>query len=174
MTSNAATLVKRIAIVCLIGSASVVSGQTTPAAQGAATISVTGAVAQPLTLTAEMLAAMPRAKATTSSNGIETVYEGVWLSDILKKAGLPLGNGLRGAALSTYVVASASDGYQVVFSLGELDPDMTDGQFVVADIANGKPLFGEQGAFRLVIPKDKRGARSVRMLTTLNVVQLKK
>ena len=35
-------------------------------------------------------------------------------------------------------------------------------------------LFGAQGRFRLVIPKDKPGARSVRMLTTLEVVQLRK
>ncbi len=127
-----------------------------------------------MTLTAADLENMPRAKATTTNSGIETVYEGVWLSDVLKKAGLRLGESLRGAALSTYVLASASDGYQVLFSLGELDPDMTDGQFLLADKANGKPLFGENGAFRLVIPKDKRGARSVRMLTKIEVVQLKK
>jgi hypothetical protein len=36
-----------------------------------------------------------------------------------------------------------------------------------------KSLFGEDGAFRLVVPKDKRGARSIRMLTKLEVVQLR-
>lgn len=51
---------------------------------------------------------------------------------------------------------------------------MTDGQYLLADKANGKPLFGENGSFRLVVPKDRRGARSVRMLTTLTVVQLRK
>jgi cytochrome c peroxidase len=35
------------------------------------------------------------------------------------------------------------------------------------------PLFGNDGNFRLVIPKDKRGARSVRLLSRLEVVQLK-
>jgi DMSO/TMAO reductase YedYZ molybdopterin-dependent catalytic subunit len=144
------------------------------AQQSAPSIAVTGAVAQPLTLTAADLATMPRETVTTNNNGIVTTYEGVWLSDVLKKAGVPLGSALRGAALSAYVVASASDGYQVVFSVGELDPEMTDGQFLLADKANGKPLFGENGAFRLVVPKDKRGARSVRMLTSLNVVQLRK
>jgi hypothetical protein len=142
--------------------------------QSAPSIAVTGAVPQPLTLTAADLANMPRASVTTKNNGIETVYEGVWLSDVLKKAGMRLGEALRGAALASYVLASASDGYQVLFSIGELDPDMTDGQFLLADKANGKPLFGETGAFRLVVPKDKRGARSVRLLTTLEVVQLRK
>lgn len=144
------------------------------AQQPAPTIAVTGAVAQPLSLTATDFAAMPRASATTNNNGVATVYEGVWLSDVLKKAGVPFGAGMRGPALSSYVVASASDGYQVVFSVGELDPDLTGAQFLLADKANGKPLFGESGAFRLVIPGDKRAARSIRMLTTLNVVQLPK
>jgi hypothetical protein len=140
----------------------------------APSVAVTGAVTTPLTLTAADLAAMPRAKVSTNNNGIETIYEGVWISDVLKKAGVAMGSALRGPALSAYVLASASDGYQVVFSVGELDPEMTDGQYLLADTVNGKPMFGETGAFRLVVPKDKRGARSVRMLTTLNVVQLRK
>jgi DMSO/TMAO reductase YedYZ molybdopterin-dependent catalytic subunit len=144
------------------------------ARQASPSISVSGDVKQPLTLTAADLAAMPRAKAVTDNNGVQTTYEGVWLSDVLKKAGVPLGPGLRGPALAGYVLASASDGYQVVFSIGELDPDMTDNQFLLADTANGKPLFGENGAFRLVIPKDKRGARSVRLLSKIEVVHLRK
>jgi hypothetical protein len=51
---------------------------------------------------------------------------------------------------------------------------MTDEQFLLADKADGKALFGENGAFRLVIPTDKRGARSVRMLSKLEIVQVKK
>src|SRR5215468_7849497 len=97
----------------------------------APSVSVTGAVKQSLTLTAADLAAMPRAKAVTDNNGIQTVYEGVWLSDVLKKAGVPLGPGLRGAALAGYILASASDGYEVVFSIGELDPDVTSGQYLL-------------------------------------------
>jgi hypothetical protein len=142
-------------------------------AQQAATISVTGAVAQPLTLTAADLGALPRATASISGNGMTTTYEGVWVSDVLKKAGVPIGS-LRGASLSTYVIASASDGYQVLFSIAELDPEMTEGKVLLADKANGQSLFGEQGSFRLVTPNDKRGARGIRMLTSLNVVQLKK
>ena len=161
-------LCRLLLFAALLLSSAAIAQQATPS------LSVTGAVKQPLTLTASDLAAMPRAKAVTDNNGIQTMYEGVWLSDVLKKAGVPLGPGLRGAALAGYVLASASDGYQVVFSIGELDPDMTDGQFLLADTANGKPLFGENGSFRLVVPKDKRGARSVRLLTRIEVVQLKK
>lgn len=145
------------------------------AAQDApATVQVTGAVKQALTLSADDLAKMPRATVKTTSGGMETVYEGVWLHDVLKKAGVPQGGELRGKALSSYVLAEAQDGYQVVFSLGELDPSFIDNEILLADTANGKPLFGVQGRFRLVVPKDKPGARSIRMLTKIEVVQVRK
>ena len=38
---------------------------------------ITGDVKQPVTLTADDLAKMPRASVRTSSNGMETVYDGV-------------------------------------------------------------------------------------------------
>lgn len=145
-----------------------------PAQDGQPSIQVTGTVKQALSLTADDLAKMPRATVHTTNNGMETVYEGVWLHEVLKKAGVPQGSELRGKALSSFVIAEAQDGYQVVFSLGELDPAFIDNEILLADTANGKPLFGAQGRFRLVVPKDKPGARSVRMLTKLEVVQLRK
>jgi DMSO/TMAO reductase YedYZ molybdopterin-dependent catalytic subunit len=139
-----------------------------------ATVQITGAVKQPLTLTAEELGKMPRASVTTTSNGMQTVYEGVWIHEVLKRAGAPQGETLRGKALAGYVLAEAQDGYQVVFSLAELDPSFIDNQILLADTANGKALFGAQGRFRLVVPKDKLGARSIRLLTKLDVVQVRK
>ena len=139
------------------------------------TVQVTGAVKQALTLSAgRSREKMPRASVKTTSGGMETVYEGVWLHDVLKAAGVPQGGELRGKALSSYVIAEAQDGYQVLFSLGELDPAFIDNEILLADTANGKPLFGAQGRFRLVVPKDKPGARSIRMLTKIEVVQVRK
>lgn len=158
----------------LTGSALLLNAQEPGAAPAEQTVEITGAVKQPLTLTAADLAKMPRASVTTNNNGMEMVYEGVWLHDILEKAGVPQGRDLRGKALAGYVLAEAKDGYQVVFSLAELDPSFIDNQILLADTANGKPLFGAQGRFRLVVPKDKPGARSIRMLTKLEVVQLRK
>src|SRR5262249_48421904 len=83
------------------------------------------------------------------------------------------GGDLRGNAVATYVVASASDGYQVVFSLAELDPAFTGSEIIVADTIDGKSLFAYQGPFRIVAPKDTRAARSIRMLERLDVVPVK-
>jgi DMSO/TMAO reductase YedYZ molybdopterin-dependent catalytic subunit len=159
----------RRSLICVLLAAGLLGAQETQP-----TIQVTGAVKQALALSAADLAKMPRASVRTTTNGMETVYEGVWLHEVLKMAGVPQGSELRGKALAGYVLAGAADGYQVVLSLGEVDPAFIDNEILVADTANGKPLPGAQGRFRLVVPKDKHGARSVRMLTKFEVVQLRK
>jgi DMSO/TMAO reductase YedYZ molybdopterin-dependent catalytic subunit len=149
-------------------------GQAPEQTSAPAIIAVSGDVSTPLTLKAEDLAAMPREKAKIpEQDGTEVEYEGVPLREILKKAGAPIGK-LRGKALTTYVVAKAHDGYQVVFTLGELDAEFGNEQVLVADKRDGKALFGYQGPFRLVCPHDKAGARSVRMLEALEVVKFQK
>jgi hypothetical protein len=153
---------------------SLVFAQTPPAQTGPATIAISGDVATPLTLKAEDLAAMPREKASVpEQDGTQVEYEGVPLREVLKRAGLPLGK-LRGKALTTYVLAKAHDGYQVVFTLGEIDTEFGNQQILVADKRDGKALFGYQGPFRLVCPRDKAGARSVRMLEAIEIVRLQK
>ncbi len=140
-----------------------------------ATLTVTGDVATPLTLKAEDLLKMPRETVSVpDSDGTKIEYEGVLLREILQRAGAPQGKQLRGKALAGYVLAKAHDGYQVLFSLGELDAEFGNARILIADKRDGKPLFGYQGPLRLVCPDDKAGARSVRMLETLEVVRLLK
>ena len=141
----------------------------------AAVLAVQGDIATPLSLTADDLAKMPRDTASVPApDGSKIVYEGVTLRALLQKAGAPFGKQLRGKVLSTYVLAKAMDGYQVVFTLGELDPDFGNETILVADKRDGKPLPDKQGPFRLVCPNDHEGARSVRMLETLEIVRLAK
>jgi DMSO/TMAO reductase YedYZ molybdopterin-dependent catalytic subunit len=138
------------------------------------TFAVAGDVTQALTVTAAELKAMPRTTVTVSEEGREIKYEGVLVGELLKRAGAPVGRDLSGKAVATYVRASAKDGYQVVFSLAELDPGFTSNDIIVADTIDGKPLFDYQGPFRMVAPHDKRGARSIRMLQRIEVVRLVK
>jgi DMSO/TMAO reductase YedYZ molybdopterin-dependent catalytic subunit len=146
------------------------------ATRGAADkLTVDGDVATPLTLTAADLAKMPRETATLAERaGSPIAYEGVPLTEILKKAGVPFGKEMRGKALAGYVLAEARDGYQVVFSLGELDPGLAGVRVIVADRHDGQPLSAQQGPIRLVVASDKRPARSVRMVERLHVVELRK
>jgi hypothetical protein len=117
---------------------------------------------------------MPQTTIQLSSHGTETSYEGISLYDILKKAGAPLGDAMKGKALSACVLAEARDGYAVVYALAELEPALTAKRIVVADSIGGKPLPPSQGPFRLVVSGEKKPARSIRMVEKISVVQLRK
>jgi hypothetical protein len=151
------------------------SAQTTVQNAAAPELTVRGDIPAPLILKADDLARMLRETVSVpDQDGTRVTYEGVTLREILKRAGVPLGKDLRGKALASYVLAKAHDGYQVLFSLGEMDEAFGNESIIVADKRDAKPLFGYQGPFRLVCPNDKAGARSVRMLETLEVVRLQK
>jgi DMSO/TMAO reductase YedYZ molybdopterin-dependent catalytic subunit len=98
-------------------------------------------------------------------------YEGVALEEILRRAGVPQDEALRGPAMATYVLAEAADSYRVVLSLAELHPGIIDSEVMVADTMDGAPLGDKLGPFRLVAPHEKRPARWVRMLRSITVVR---
>jgi hypothetical protein len=101
--------------------------------------------------------------------GRETVFDGVLVADILKKAGVRQGKELRGEFLSWYLVVDAADGYRVIFSLPELDEVFTDRIVLLADRKDGKPLSEREGPFRIVVPDEKRAARWVRQVVSLTI-----
>jgi hypothetical protein len=124
-----------------------------------------------LTLSRSEFASLPHITVTvqnTHANEKET-YSGVRLADLFTKLGAPLGKELRGKAMVSYIKASAPDGYAVVFSLAEIDPEFHSGEIIVADQMNGQPLDARSGPFKLVATEDKRPARWVRNVTTLEL-----
>jgi DMSO/TMAO reductase YedYZ molybdopterin-dependent catalytic subunit len=165
------TAAAQVLVILLVLPSSVARGQQ-PANQ--ATLAISGSVTKPLVLTPQDIKSLPRTTVSFTEEGREVKYEGVLVGEILARAGAPLGRDLTGAAVATYVVATAKDGYRAVFSLAELDPAFTGSDIIVADTIDGKALFEYQGPLRIVAPHDKRGARSVRMLQTLEVVRLPK
>ncbi|HYZ84424.1 MAG TPA: hypothetical protein VE621_08475, partial [Bryobacteraceae bacterium] len=64
-------------------------------------IEVKGAVTNPLKVTPEVLAKMPRAAVSATIHGVTNKFEGVWLHDVLKQAGVPSGKNLKGKALTS-------------------------------------------------------------------------
>jgi Oxidoreductase molybdopterin binding domain len=127
-----------------------------------------------ITITEDDLSKMARHRATVSEHGKTSEFEGVFLHDVLQRAGAPLGDQLRGKGLSTYILATARDGYAVVYTLTETDTAFSDGDLLLADKSKGDPLNGQQGPFRIIAPHDKKLARSLRMLQRIDVVQLRK
>lgn len=112
-------------------------------------------------------AALPAATATLSGHGSSQQCSGVWLRDLVARAGVPSGEAIKGPALTITVVAEAADGYRVAFSLGELDAKLGDSPILVADRCDGKALPEGDGPVRLVAQGEARGARSVKQLTRI-------
>jgi len=121
------------------------------------------------------LKAMPRTTVTVHNehSKADERYSGVRLADLLAKLGAPLGHDLRGAALSGYIVATGSDGYAAVIALAEADTSFHSGEVIVADTMNGETLDAKSGPFKLVVTEDKRPARWVRNLVSIELKSAK-
>ena len=136
-----------------------------------ASLSVSGEVERPLQLSSAELAKLPRHTArVTDHNGVEATFAGPALVDILRLAGVKLGEQLRGQEMTSYVLVKAADNYQVVFAVAELDPGFTDRVIFLANRRDDKPLSTEEGPLRIIVPGEKRQARWVRQVTTLTVL----
>jgi hypothetical protein len=116
-----------------------------------------------------LLAGLPVQQATLKAHGVERHCSGPALTDVLAKLGLPHGETLRGAALQRGVLVKARDGYGVLFSLGELDPGTGAEPAIVATQCDGKPLGEHDGPYGLILPGDKRPARSVRQVKSIEL-----
>lgn len=104
---------------------------------------------------------------TREVNGVN--YTGVSFWDLLSgSVGLSLDPSVKNDVLGKYVVATGSDGYKSVFSLGELEPGFGNQPVMIAWSADGGSL-GANGFARLVVPNDVRAGRWVSNLVSLEV-----
>lgn len=136
----------------------------------AQTLTISGDVTKPLTLQPADLKALPHIEITAvDRDGKEHRYAGVPLITVLNQAGVSTGAALKGKNLTKYVVVKAADGYEVVFALAELDPDFSNRTILLADSADGAPLADGVGPYRVVVPGEKKPARWIRQVTSLEV-----
>ena len=145
-----------------------------PTAQAEGSLDLLGDLPNPRRIDASELHGLPRVEVRTIDPrypGKEIVYSGTPLVEALKTGGLLLGSdmaGLRETAKIT-VIVEATDGYRAVFSLAELDPELTDRIILLADTKDGQPLPPREGPFRIIVPGEKRPARWVRQVNALTV-----
>src|SRR5579863_8776748 len=110
--------------------------EMTHAAQPAGPLKITyGDKAEEWTPTT--LAPLPHTTITLYNEHAKTnqTFTGVALIDLLARLGVPTKP--RGKDFQLYIVAGGADGYQVVYSLGEISPDVHDGTVLVADGVDG-------------------------------------
>lgn len=108
----------------------------------------------------------------TDHDGKQHDFEGISVRALLSKLGVPTGGALRGKELTDVLVAEASDGYRVIFSIAELDPDFGNTQVFVVTRMDGQPLNAHDGPLRLVVPGDKHRSRWARMVASLTVTRV--
>jgi hypothetical protein len=123
-------------------------------------------------LDAGELAKLPATEVDASDHQTKHRYSGVLVRDILGLVGAPLGDALRGKALSLVVRITANDNYTVVFALAEFDPGFSDRSIVLADQQDGQPLPDNAAPFRIVIPGDTHPARWIRQVRSIEVIPL--
>jgi hypothetical protein len=118
------------------------------------------------------LAALPHQTVTVINGHTKAslTYSGVPLIELLKQLGVPAKP--MGPQLRLYLVAQGSDGYEAVYSLAEVTPELHNATVIVADTLAGNPLLADKGPLQLVTTGDKALSRCVRNLVAIRVLSV--
>lgn len=140
-----------------------------------AVVTIGGEVEKPLKLDATAMHQMKQAhvQIVAHKDHRQHDYSGVPLSEIIRESGAIPGSQLKGAYLSKYILVKASDDYQAIIALPEIDTAFTDEVIILADKEDGKPLSDEAGPFQVIVPGDKKAARCVRKVVAINILSAK-
>ncbi|RDC62323.1 molybdopterin-dependent oxidoreductase [Adhaeribacter pallidiroseus] len=139
-------------------------------ANNEATVKIAGEVKTEVTITSGELDKMKKITVVaTDRNNQAQNYTGVLLATLLQKSGVTLGEELKGKNLKKYVLLEARDGYQVVFSLAEIDPVFSEKKIILANRLDGNLLNPDQGPFQIIVEGEKKKARFIRQVTRIAV-----
>lgn len=143
------------------------------AASGAEAQSLTlkGADGAAKTVSAAELKSMRRTT-VKAGFGDHKTYEGVSLTDLLAEVGAPSEVRLHGPALRQVVVVKGTDGFWIPLSIAETSASFRGTPTILADTVDGAPLAKEEAPFRLIVGGDLKAARSVRMVSDIEVRKL--
>lgn len=171
-----------LALTLSTGAASVTLAQdatpaTSPVAASstaAGSIELTGLISNPGPVSVADLQSLPTQTVEVdfeSGKGPQHhAYTGVLLWDVLSQAGVLMDEEIKNDILRFYAMVTANDGYQVLISLGEIDPQFGNSPYLLAWDEDGAPLEGDSGPLRLVVPGDVHGGRYVSGLVSIEIV----
>jgi len=139
-------------------------------ADDATQIALSGAGIEAGTLSLDDLLKQPsieqQVQFQTSKGEEKGTYKGALLWPILEARGIK--NGGHNAQLLHSFAVEGRDGYRIVFSIGEIDPDFGNAPIAIAFERDGTAMVPGEG-FRLIVPGDKRGARYVKDIVKIEV-----
>jgi hypothetical protein len=137
--------------------------------------SLSGAIRTPGVYTLSSLESLPATTETVTylagGTPVTATFTGVSIWTLLTDAGIVTDPAIKNDILNYYLLATGSDGYEAILSLGELDPMFggTGAPDLIAYLQDGMPL-GADGFARIVVPGDDFGGRYVSNLVSLQVI----
>jgi hypothetical protein len=138
------------------------------AAQNAGTLSIEGKVKHPQKLTLDALRKLPSQRIDvtyeTDKGPVKANFAGVLVWSLIGAAG-GIDDAGHGSEVRHAIRVTASDGYAVIISVGEIAPQIGGRAAMIAYERDGKPLDN----FYLATPGDKSDARYVHHVTTITV-----
>ena len=124
-------------------------------------LTIKGDVEKTVSLDAAAMEKMTHVDAVVRNHkGEMKKYSAIPIQDLLGLAKVSTGKDLHGENLRKILIVKCSDGYAVVFSLAELDSSFTDRVVALADQSHGNDITEKDGPLRLIVPNEKRPARS--------------
>lgn len=155
--------------------AALLAGAVPAYAQETARVAIGGAVEHTLSFSAEELREFPAGQTVElrlpSRDGGFSTIKGTRLRALLERAGIKSAD--HNTVKKLAIIATATDGYKVVFSWSELfNAELGDNVLVLFE-RDGKPLASAEGPLALISGKDIRtGPRHVKWLRSIEVRQI--
>ena len=152
----------------------VLGGRGVPArAQGPGpALTLIGDSGRTRTLTSAELGALPQVEVReVDKDSSRIVFRGPTIRDLMTLVGAPAGHALRGPSMLLVVIAEASDGYKVAYTLSELDEQFGARIAILAFTQNDGPLPASEGPLRVVVAGEQHHARWTRQVVRLRLVR---
>ena len=160
-------LLRRLSLAFLVGAVAVAPLR---AAEPPSPLVIAGPANAAAKISMAELAQLPMVQVTVSfltERGTRAAsFEGPLLWSVLEKAGV-LDPAKHGQQVTQTIVIEGRDGYRAVLALAEIAPEFEGKQVILAERMDGKPLDPDH--LRIVVPLEKRGGRSVRDVTRIEV-----
>lgn len=175
--------VKGILAVCLLAGCGAVLDPPTggePVAGATPSLRIEGFPTPPEEIPLTSLMARPSEEFEWGHEGKSNRYRGIPLVSLLEERGLESGKGgdavpkrTKHTGLKSVLVATATDGYQVVFSYAELSASVGSTKAWLVWEMDGKPLPESMAPLRIVVPTDSGADRCLYQVRRLTVVDMR-
>ncbi|HRH37497.1 MAG TPA: molybdopterin-dependent oxidoreductase [Flavobacteriales bacterium] len=119
---------------------------------------------------AEMKQLTQHTATIAAHDGEQATYEGVLLKKVLGLHCTSLDTLGKRMMVQSAVRVGASDGYSALVALTEADSSFREQPVLLVWLRNGQPLSDHDGPLQLIVPDDKRHARDVRKVSSLEVI----